>query len=121
MRPRIYLSGPMEGGKILANVARAIAVYRRLIDAGFAPLCPHLNYYADPPGDVPHAVWMEVDLPWVEVADAIVRLLGESPGSDLEEARARALGIPLFTSFAELRQHFKLTTENSLPPCPTAN
>ena len=111
-RKRIYLSGPMTGWNILENVTRAIGVYRELIEAGFAPLCPHLNYYADQAGAIPHAVWMEIDLPWVAAADAVLRIPGESPGSDIEQVRAELLGVPVFTSLAALLKHFDPDTEN---------
>ena len=105
MRRRIYISGPLtSSGNELENVQAAILACRRLIAAGFAPMVPHLFHYVDPGGEVPHATWMEVDLPWVEVADAVLRLPGESAGADIEEEHARLGGIPVFQSITTLEQ-----------------
>jgi hypothetical protein len=62
---------------------------RVLISMGYAPFCPHLSYHLDPAEELPRATWMEVELPWVSVADAVLRLRGESVGADIECAAAR--------------------------------
>jgi len=79
-----------------------------LIDAGFAPFCTHLSWYLDQAGEIDHATWMEVDLPWVEVSDAVLRLSGESDGAEIETVRARSLGIPIFRGVAEIVDHFQM-------------
>ena len=117
MRQRVYISGPLtSSGNVLDNLARAMDATRALIAAGFAPFCPHLTYHVDPGGEYAHATWMEIELPWVAVADALLRLPGESVGADLEVARAEAIGIPVFATIADLAGHFTVaddkTTEN---------
>jgi hypothetical protein len=108
MRPRVYISGPLSSaGNELENVNVAADAARRLIDAGFSPLCPHLSWYIDQAGEIPHAVWMQIDLPWVEASDAILRLPGESVGAEIETSRAGTLGIPVFDTIAELVEHFQ--------------
>ncbi len=102
-RPRVYIAGPIAIGDREQNVARAIAVGEECWRRGWAPLVPHLNerwHEAHPHG---HAEWMGIDLPWLRMADAVVRLQGESPGADEEEAEARRLGIPVFPCGSELR------------------
>jgi len=116
-RHRIYISGPLtSSGNVLDNLARAVDAARALIDAGFAPFCPHLTYHVDPGSEYPHATWIEIELPWVAVADALLRLPGESVGADLEVARAEELGIPVFATISDLAGHFTVagdeTTEN---------
>ena len=107
MRRRIYISGPLtSSGNVLDNLARAMDAARALIAAGFAPFSPHLTYHVDPGETIPHATWMEIELPWVTVADALLRLPGESLGADLEVARAEEAGIPVFTTVADLADHF---------------
>lgn len=49
-----------------------------------------------------HADWLGVDLPWVEVADAVLRLSGESTGADREVDHAIFHGVPVFFSVADL-------------------
>ncbi|OWK34349.1 hypothetical protein FRUB_10320 [Fimbriiglobus ruber] len=54
------------------------------------------------PGDTTHEDWMGVDLPWVAVSDAVLRLPGLSTGADLETAEAMGRGIPVFHSVADV-------------------
>ena len=106
-RPRVYISGPLTGsGNILENVERAMHAARTLIDAGCSPFCPHLSYHLDPAEELSHATWMEIDLPWMYAAQAVLRLPGESRGADIETARAKDLKIPVFHSLADLIAHF---------------
>lgn len=51
--------------------------------------------------------WYGLDLPWVEVAHAVLRLPGESRGADGEVAHAEKFGIPVFHSVQELISHFE--------------
>lgn len=111
MRKRIYLAGPISKGDVAANVKAATKVAAELIAKGFAPLCPQLScfmgyhtedYLFDRPqaeaAGIKHAEWLESDLPWVAVSDAVLRLPGESAGADEEVAMAEQLGIPVFNS-----------------------
>lgn len=103
-RLRVYISGPLSSsGDRAANVKREMGVAVELIKEGFAPLCPHLTHFLDETDSLGHGTWMEVDLPWVAVADCVLRLSGESKGADLECAEAVRLGIPVYLSVAELR------------------
>jgi hypothetical protein len=52
--------------------------------------------------DMTHREWMRIDLDWVAVADAVLRLPGPSKGADMECARAKELGIPVFYSVDDL-------------------
>jgi hypothetical protein len=107
MRPRIYISGPLtSSGNVLDNLDRAMAAARALIDAGFAPFTPHLTYHVDPGEEIAHDTWMDIELPWVAVADGVLRLPGESVGADIEVREAERLGIPVFMSIGELAGHF---------------
>jgi hypothetical protein len=116
MRQRIYISRPLtSSGNVLDNLARAMDAARALIAAGFAPFCPHLTYHVDPGEAIPHATWMEIELPWVTVADALLRLPGKSLGADLEVARAEERGIPVFTTVAEMAGHFTVAGSASRP------
>ena len=81
---------------------------RALIEAGFAPFCPHLTYHVDPGEEIPHSTWMEIELPWVACSDAVLRLPGESVGAEIEVTHAERLGVPVFRSIAELSEHFTL-------------
>jgi hypothetical protein len=121
--PRVYIAGPISTGDLYGNVAQATKVFRDLVDIGVAPWCPHWSVfsgelYVDPEGDaedgnvwttarvngcgLTHKQWLDVDLAWVEAADAVLRLPGESKGADAEVARAREVGIPVFYSVGEV-------------------
>ena len=107
MRPRIYISGPLtSSGNVLENLDRAMEAARQLIAAGFAPFCPHLTYHVDPGEQIPHGTWLDCELPWVEVADAVLRLPGESVGADIEVERAETVGVPVFRSLRALVRTF---------------
>lgn len=107
-RLRVYVAGPISQGDLGANIRQATAAGKRLIEAGFAPLIPHLTCYydGDPPraiaGGIPHEAWLDVDLPWVAAADALLRLPGESAGAGQEVSHAIALGIPVYTDIHNL-------------------
>lgn len=115
---RVYIAGPITKGDLRFNIHRAETMFYRLLKAGFAPFCPHWSCYASGPLLTPdgrvyaiaaavhpgtsHADWVALDLAWVRVADAVLRLPGESTGADAEVAEARRVGVPVFGSFEEV-------------------
>ena len=101
-RPRIYIAGPLSQGDRLQNVTNAVEMMTFLIHNGYAPFCPHLSHYADPDDSLGHSTWLDVDLPWVACADAVLRLPGPSAGADREVEHARSLGIPVYEGVRDL-------------------
>ena len=104
-RKAVYVAGPITSGNPFENMLSALAVGQELIEAGFAPYVPHLTVYWDKlhnPGENTWETWLEIDLPWVSKADAVLRLPGESPGADREVALAYKLGIPVYSSVPNL-------------------
>lgn len=123
---RVYIAGPISKGDLAANLNQATAAFVALAKAGFAPFCPHWSVYSKPAietcltsaipsepvvycyatrngnDEMTHADWIGIDLPWVAVSDAVLRLPGESAGADAETAHADSLGIPVFHSVAAL-------------------
>lgn len=117
---RVFISGPISKGNLAANLNQATAAFVALAKAGLAPLCPHWSAYSKPcapglsdgecvcigtrmgNGEMVHADWMNVDLPWVAVSDAVLRLPGESTGADREVEHARSLGVPVYYSLREV-------------------
>lgn len=97
-RKRVYVTGPLNGDGTTSkedNVRRAIEAGKLILDRGYAPFVPHLTWYADPNDEHGYGNWIESDLAWVEVADALLRLRGYSAGTDVECGRAMELGIPV--------------------------
>ncbi len=103
-RLRVYLAGPISKGGLAANIKQGTDAAVTLMRAGFAPFCPQLTCYMG--GDLPaaapagfsHDDWLGVNLQWVAVSDAVLRLPGESVGADREVACADELGIPVYDS-----------------------
>lgn len=112
MRRLVYISGPIsDGGRAtgpqrLRNVDGAIDYAVDLIERGFGIICPQLTEFIERRSGrhFDHSVWMEIDLPIIERCDAVLRLPGESKGSDIEVAHAREIGIPVVYSVAELEE-----------------
>lgn len=119
-RKRVYVAGPITKGNLARNIDRATLAFRELAKAGYAPFCPHWSVYckettildggvwceATVSGgyDMVHEDWLNIDLAWVSVADAVLRLPGESKGADREVAHAQSLGIPVYYSIVQLRE-----------------
>jgi hypothetical protein len=103
-RPRVYISGPISSGNRNHNQFQGCEAHKALMLAGFAPLNPiitgNIPFAWDK--DVPHSLWLDCDMPWVEVSDAILRLPGYSVGADAECTHAANCGIPIFYSVEEL-------------------
>lgn len=104
--PRVYLSGPITLGDKAHNLKQATDAAKALILAGFSPLCPHLSMLYEWEAEVPHATWIDIDLPWVLVSDAVLRLPGQSKGADAECEFAFECDIPVFHDMAGLQRHF---------------
>jgi len=101
-RPRVYIAAPYTLGDVGANVGAAIKASARLVQLGFAPFVPHLYHFQHVAHPERYATWLKVDLAWLEVADAILRLPGPSRGATLELDVARALRIPVFFVYDDL-------------------
>lgn len=116
---RVYICGPISKGDLAHNINQASRCFERLALAGMAPFCPHWSCFsgeasrpyhlkqviavaAAQPTKLTHADWLRVDLAWVAVCDAVLRLPGESVGADAECGFAREKGIPVFDSEAAL-------------------
>jgi len=102
MRPRIYLSGPITKGDRQRNFDQAAAMMHTLIACGYAVMNPMLSMALPASDAIDHATWIENDLPWINAAEAVYRLPGESVGADMECDYADAHGIPVYDSLAVL-------------------
>lgn len=92
---RIYLSGPITKGNRSLSFYQAAEAQRLLMLEGHAVLNPMLSIMHPDGMNIDWQTWIDSDLEWVAVADAIVRLPGESKGADIETAFAREHGIPV--------------------------
>lgn len=99
---RVYIASPYTNGDPFINVRRQIDAGEELIQAGFIPYLPLLSHYHHQIYPHSYETWCSLDLAWVEVCNALLRLLGKSKGADGEVERAFKLGIPVYYSIAEL-------------------
>ena len=100
----VYVAGPYSKPDPEDNVIAAIDVTNKLIDLGFTPYCPHLTHYINQRVYRPYEYWLAFDMHWLRLCDAVLRIPGESHGSDLEVAEAKARNIPVFYSIEELER-----------------
>ena len=82
----------------------AIVVGEILAAVGFAPYIPHLSHFWDQRFVHEYKFWMRLDDAYLSVCEAVYHMPGESKGADTEVARAKALGIPVFTNMLELME-----------------
>lgn len=97
----IYVAGPITSDPLGGTRAAIQAAYV-LSAHGFVPYVPHLSVLWEMVAPQPYEEWMRLSLAWLRKCDALLRLPGESKGADVETAEARALGIPVLYSVAEV-------------------
>lgn len=98
----MYIAGPLTSSPY-SNVKEAVEVADNLMEHGFYPYLPHLtSLWAMIMGDKPFNKWLEFDEAWLSRCDAVLRLPGESPGSDREVEYAKSIGIPVFYSLSDV-------------------
>jgi len=93
---RIYVAGPYALGDVAQNVRQAIVAADVLLKAGHTPFLPHLFHFWHLVCPGPPDQWLKLDLTWLHLCEALVRLPGESAGADQEVALAQTLGMPVF-------------------------
>lgn len=99
---RIFVSGPYTKGDVAINVKNAIDTSNTLIDMGFAPFCPHLTHFLHMHKAQEYEKWLEIDVAFLKICDAVLRIPGESNGADLEIKSALELNIPVFYNIHDL-------------------
>lgn len=94
---KVYIAGPYSRGDVAQNVAAAIDAANKLLITGYAVYVPHLNHFWHMIHPQEWHVWIEHDLEWLPSCEIFVRLDGESKGADLEEMKAKELGLRIAT------------------------
>jgi len=98
-KPILYIAGPYTKGDVVVNVRKAISIASVARRRGWLPFCPHLFHLWHMVDPHHYTYWTDMDLEWLELADALYRLGGESSGADIEVAAAQARGIPVYEGF----------------------
>ena len=103
---KVYIAGPYSKGDVAINVRNAFAAADTLADLGFAPFVPHSTHFWHMMFPRPYDFWLKLDKQFLPCCDALLRLPGESHGSDTEVEFAKQLNIPVFYQIDSLVQHF---------------
>lgn len=104
---RIYVAGPLANGRRIDNVNAAIDAANELLDLGWKPFVPHLYTYWDDRHGHSYDEWLALDMEYLRVCNAVLRLPGRSKGADAEVTLANQLKIPVFLSIEHIREHSK--------------
>ena len=94
-KPLIYVAGPISKDPF-GCVRQAIGAFAVLRKQGCVPFLPQLSVLHEMIEHVPYDEWLDYDFDMISHCDAVLRLEGESPGSDLEVRFAKDEGIPVF-------------------------
>lgn len=98
---RVYIAGPISSDPLMGT-RNAVLAGSALLEHGYAPFIPHLSSYWHMISPHDYETWMKLDFAWIPTCDAMLRLPGESKGSDREVALAKALRIPVYYSLSAL-------------------
>lgn len=111
---KVYIASPYSVGNQAENVNRQIVCAEFLSTYGFAPIIPLINHFWEMVFPHPEPdFWIEYDFCFLEAADCLLRLDGESKGADMEVEFAKANGIPVFYTTSDLLLYFQKVNEPS--------
>jgi len=121
----IYIAGPYRGPDrvaITSNIANARAVAVQAAAMGWFPVCPHLNtaHMEDDLPCYPDDFWLAGTMLLMEKCAAVVLVTGwqNSTGTLAEIARAKQLGIPVFTNHKFLPEADEFRPKTTQPKVP---
>ncbi len=101
-RMKIYIAGPYSKGDIIANVQIAIHEGDYVSNLGHVPYIPHLTAFWHLVRQHEYQFWLDYDMEWLRVCDALLRLPGESSGADKEVIEAQRLGLIIYHSIFDI-------------------
>lgn len=107
---RVYIAGAISNENplvFLDNIGRGIRMGNLLIQEGFAPFNPMLDFqYRIEDPRITREQYHQISASWLLVAEAVLVLPGseESKGVEAEIAIAEHAGIPVFYSLMELKK-----------------
>jgi len=99
---RVYVAGPISKGPLERNIRRALDVAAVLMANDFHPYVPHLCCFFDITHPHDYERWMELGFTFLSACHAVLRIEGESAGTDRECQYAEGLGIPVFYNIHDL-------------------
>lgn len=93
---KIYVAGPYTKGDVVENVRAAVIAGDEIFKKGHIAFIPHLTHLWHMIRPHPWEDWLRMDLEWLKVCDALLRIPGDSPGADRELDEALALGLVVY-------------------------
>ena len=99
---KVYVAGPYSQGDVAENVKAAIDAGNALMDRGHNPYVPHLTHFMHLLHPRPYKDWLDLDLDYLTMCDAVLRLPGPSDGADREVALAEGMDLLVFYSLDAL-------------------
>jgi len=109
----VYIAGPYSKGVLLKNVQNAIAAGEELLKYGFSVYVPHLTHYWEwYHAQHPYEFWLEFDKAWLRKCDCVLRIPGESSGSDAEVVLAQSLNMPVFNNTNVLKEFYQVESHH---------
>lgn len=107
-KPWVFIAGPYTKPDPDFNTVLAMDKWHILYHKGCVPICPHLSHFLhihgqkDEKKEISYEEWCAYDIELLKECDALYRFPGESPGADKEVEFAKGLGMPVFTSIADV-------------------
>ena len=103
---KVYIASPYTKGNMAVNVGVSLKAFDKLMKLGYAPYAPLLSHFVEINFPHPYNEWLDLDIEWLEVCDAVLRLPGESSGADKEVITANENDIPVFYTIKDLNNYF---------------
>jgi len=103
---RVYIASPYTLGSEGENTRASIDASNDLINEGFIPFCPLLTHFQHMVHPQPYETWMKIDIEWLSVCHALLRLPGKSYGAEKEVEFARENEIPVFYTIEQLKEYY---------------
>jgi len=103
---KVFVSGPYTKGDVAQNVKAAIHAADMLTTCGYIPFVPHLTHFWHMIYPHSYEFWCEQDNEWLLVCNVVLRLPGESAGSDAETKLAEEHGIPVYYDIDSILHDF---------------
>ena len=106
----VFITSPYTLGDVAVNVRNQLDTADKLMNLGICPIVPLLSHFQHLHRPRPYEHWMEIDFEKIRRSDALLRLPGESKGSEREIKFAKEIEKPVFYSISEVKEW---NTQNS--------
>ena len=105
MIPLIFVSGPlMTGNEPEQNVLRACNIANHILESGGLAFIPHLFWHMNKNNPHPEAWWVQRDLEYMGMCNALYVFDINSNGGRREVAHAQNAGLPIFYELDVLKK-----------------